>query len=65
MLFVFPFGGRSLVGYSPQGRKESDTTELLHFHFGALAYLEGMKVGLILLYYFLGMLLLSLSHVSL
>ena len=24
---------RSLVGYSPQGRKESDTTELLHlFH---------------------------------
>ena len=26
-------GGRSLVGYSPQGRKESDTTERLHFHF--------------------------------
>ena len=24
-------GGRSLVGYNPQGRKESDTTELLHF----------------------------------
>ena len=24
---------RSLVGYSPQGRKESDTTERLHFHF--------------------------------
>ena len=23
---------RSLVGYSPQGRKESDTTERLHFH---------------------------------
>ena len=22
---------RSLVGYSPRGRKESDTTELLHF----------------------------------
>ena len=22
---------RSLVGYSPQGRKESDTTECLHF----------------------------------
>jgi len=21
------------VGYSPQGRKESDTTERLHFHF--------------------------------
>ena len=24
-------GGRSLVGYSPWGRKESDTTEQLHF----------------------------------
>jgi len=24
-------GGRSLVGYSPWGCKESDTTELLHF----------------------------------
>ena len=28
-------GGRSLVGYSPWGRKESDTTERLHFHFMA------------------------------
>ena len=26
-------GQRSMVGYSPQGRKESDTTERLHFHF--------------------------------
>ena len=26
-------GWRSLAGYSPQGRKESDTTEWLHFHF--------------------------------
>ena len=26
-------GQRSLVGYSPCGRKESDTTEQLHFHF--------------------------------
>ena len=26
-------GRRSLVGYSPQGCKESDTTERLHFHF--------------------------------
>ena len=26
-------GWRSLVGYSPQGRKELDTTERLHFHF--------------------------------
>ena len=26
-------GLRSLVGYSPWGRKESETTERLHFHF--------------------------------
>ena len=26
-------GWRSLVGYSPWGRKELDTTERLHFHF--------------------------------
>ena len=26
-------GWMSLVGYSPWGRKESDTTERLHFHF--------------------------------
>ena len=26
-------GGRSQVGYSPWGRKESDMTEWLHFHF--------------------------------
>ena len=26
-------GQRSLVGYSPWGREESDTTERLHFHF--------------------------------
>ena len=26
-------GRRSLVGYRPWGRKESDTTERLHFHF--------------------------------
>ena len=29
-------GQRSLVGYSPWGRKESDTTERLHFHFHIL-----------------------------
>ena len=29
-------GLRSLVGYSPRGRKESDTTERLHFHFRVL-----------------------------
>ena len=27
------YGRRSLVGYSPWGREESDTTEQLHFHF--------------------------------
>ena len=27
------YGQRSLVGYSPWGCKESDTTEQLHFHF--------------------------------
>ena len=27
-----PHGQRSLVGYSPWGRKESDTTELLSAH---------------------------------
>ena len=26
-------GWRSLVGYSPWGHKESDTTRRLHFHF--------------------------------
>ena len=26
-------GQRSLVGYSPWGRRESDITEWLHFHF--------------------------------
>ena len=26
-------GQRSLVGYNPWGRKESDMTERLHFHF--------------------------------
>ena len=29
-------GWRSLVGYSPQGCEESDTTEWLHFYFHAL-----------------------------
>ena len=26
-------GWRTLIGYSPRGREESDTTEPLHFHF--------------------------------
>ena len=34
-------GGRSLVGYSPWGRKESDTTEQLHFHFSLSCIGEG------------------------
>ena len=29
-------GGRSLVGYSPWGHKELDTTERLHFHFHSI-----------------------------
>src|SRR5574337_597541 len=29
-------GRKSLVGYSPWGREELDTTERLHFHFHAL-----------------------------
>ena len=34
-------GLRSLVGYSPFGRKESDTTERLHFHFSLSCIGEG------------------------
>jgi len=34
-------GLRSLVGCSPQGRKESDTTERLHFHFSLWFIGEG------------------------
>ena len=34
-------GWRSLVGCSPWGRKESDTTELLHFHFSLSCIGEG------------------------
>ena len=32
---------RSLVGYSPWGRRESDTTEWLHFHFSLSCIGEG------------------------
>ena len=38
-------GRRSLVGYSPWGRKESDTTERLHFHF---SHQEGPCISLVL-----------------
>ena len=34
-------GRRSLVGCSPWGRKESDTTERLHFHFSLSCTGEG------------------------
>ena len=34
-------GWRSLVGYSPWGRKESDTTERPHFHFSLSCIGEG------------------------
>ena len=34
-------GRRSLVGYSPWGREESDTTERLHFHFSLSCIGEG------------------------
>ena len=34
-------GRRSLVGYSPWGREESDTTERLHFDFSLLCTGEG------------------------
>ena len=34
-------GWRSLVGFSPWGREESDTTERLHFHFSLPCIAEG------------------------
>ena len=34
-------GRRSLVGYSPWGREESDTTERLHFHISLSCIGEG------------------------
>ena len=34
-------GRRSLVGHSPWGREESDTTEQLHFHFSLSCIGEG------------------------
>ena len=40
----------SLVGYSPQGRKESDTTERLHFHFDVIAIIT---ISIIIIYLFI------------
>ena len=37
-------GQRSLVGYSPWGRKESDTTEQLHFHFGKNSIIHSVTI---------------------
>ena len=34
-------GWRSLLGFSPWGREESDTTEQLHFHFSLSCIGEG------------------------
>ena len=36
-----PHGRRSLVGYSPWGREESNMTERLHFHFSLSCTGEG------------------------
>ena len=38
-------GGRSLVGYSPWGRKESDTTERLHSLSGHYLFKEKNRPG--------------------
>ena len=35
-------GWRSLVGYSPRGRRESDTTERLHFHFQSSYFINSI-----------------------
>ena len=56
-----PHGRRSLVGYSPQGHKGSDTTERLHFHFSLSCwymspvriYILSLILFLILIYEFL------------
>ena len=41
-----PMEGGNLVGYSPWGPKESDTTERLHFHFSLFIIGDGnAKVG--------------------
>ena len=49
----YPHGQKSLVGYSPWGRKESDTTEQLPFRYHFLNVLGLFSVGLSLLLCFL------------
>ena len=39
-------GRRSLIGYSPWGREESDTTKHLHFHFSLSCIGEGNGIPL-------------------
>ena len=39
--FAFAYGWRSLVGCSPWGPEELDTTEQLHFHFSLSCIGEG------------------------
>ena len=41
-------GRRSLVGYRPQGHKESDMTEQLHFHFHFILALVSFGCDLII-----------------
>ena len=38
-------GWRSLAGYSPWGRKESDTTGRLHFHFNFMNGTQATSQG--------------------
>ena len=40
-----PHGQRSLVGYRPRGRKESDTAEQLHFHFLQISKCLSLPTG--------------------
>ena len=42
-------GWRSIVGYSPWGRKESDMTEQLHFHFGGKKEKKSFKMAVVIL----------------
>ena len=39
-------GRRNLVGYSPWGHKESDTTDRLHFHFPQTRFLTQLSISL-------------------
>ena len=41
-------GRRSLVGYSPWGGRESDTTERLHFHFSLLSLIAPCNFPLLI-----------------